>query len=96
MAAEISEEKVKEICELFSQNHSISETAKASGFSAAKARKVLITEGLWKSETSEQIGELLKQGCTSKEIADKLYMSVKNVQTYMPYECRARDKRDLS
>lgn len=33
-----------------------------------------------------QIVELQSQGMTTEEIADTLYMSVKNVQAYMPYE----------
>ena len=58
--------------------------------STVKVRKILITEGLWESDTSIKIGNLLAQGLTTEEIAEKLYMSVKNVQAYMPYErgCR--------
>ena len=40
-------------------------------------RKILITEGLWESDTSLKIGDLLKRGMTTEEIADTLYMSVK-------------------
>ncbi|MDO4474925.1 MAG: hypothetical protein Q4B75_09795 [Eubacteriales bacterium] len=54
--------------------------------STVKVRKILITEGLWESDTSIKIGELLKRGLTTEEIANTLYMSVKNVQAYMPYE----------
>ena len=68
------------------ENNSVLKTAKAAGISTVKARKILITEGLWKSTTSEEIGTLLQQGMTTEEIADVLHMSVKNVQAYMPYE----------
>ena len=78
--------QVKEIINLYASNNSILETAKASGVSTVKVRKILITEGLWQSDTSIKIGEFLKQGLTTEEIANTLYMSVKNVQAYMPYE----------
>lgn len=54
--------------------------------STVKIRKILITEGLWESDTSIKIGTLLAQGLTTEEIAEILLMSVKNVQAYMPYE----------
>ncbi len=82
----ITGNQVKEIIDLYSQNNSIMETAKAAGMSTVKVRKILITEGLWKSDTSIKIGVLLKQGLTTGEIAEALYMSVKNVQAYLPYE----------
>lgn len=82
----ISGKQVKEITKLYSENNSILETAKATGISTVKVRKILITEGLWESATSIKIGQLLEQGLTTEEIAQKLYMSAKNVQAYMPYE----------
>lgn len=78
--------KAEQIIRLYSENHSVLDTAKAAGTSTVKVRKVLITEGLWESETSRKVGELLGQGLTTEEIAKQLYMSVKNVQAYMPYK----------
>lgn len=86
MLHKISGKQVKEIINLYSINNSILETAKATGISTVKVRKVLITEGLWESDTSIKIRYLLEQGLTTKEIAEKLCMSIKNVQAYMPYE----------
>lgn len=77
---------VKSIIDSYHTNHSILKTAKATGASTVKVRKVLITEGLWESDTSIKIGALLKQGLTTEEIAKTLWMSIKNVQAYMPYE----------
>ncbi len=82
----IAQAQIDKIVDLYMVNNSVLETAKAAGISTVKARKILITEGLWKSTTSEEIGTLLKQGMTTEEIADDLHMSVKNVQAYMPYE----------
>ena len=78
--------QVKAVIDSYTTNNSILETAKATGVSTVKVRKILITEGLWESDTSIKIGELLNQGMTTEEIANTLYMSIKNVQAYMPYE----------
>lgn len=77
---------VRKVIDSYTNNNSIIETAKENGISTVKVRKILITEGLWESDTSLKIGELSEKGMTTEEIADKLYMSVKNVQAYMPYE----------
>lgn len=47
------------------------ETAKATGVSTVKIRKILITEGLWESDTSIKIGNLIKQGLTTEDIIVK-------------------------
>ena len=78
--------QVKSVVGSYLENNSILETAKATGLSTVKVRKILITEGRWQSDTSKQIKELLNRGMTTAEIAGTLYMSVKNVQAYMPYE----------
>ena len=83
---ELTGKQSEQIVELYSKNGSILETAKECGISTVKVRKILITLGLWESDTSIKIGELLSQGMTTEEIASTLYMSVKNVQAYMPYE----------
>ena len=78
--------QVKSVIASYAKNNSVLETAKETGISTVKVRKILITEGLWESDTSLKIGGLLKLGMTTEEIAGTLYMSVKNVQAYMPYE----------
>jgi len=82
----MSENQVEETISLYLANNSILETARATGMSTVKVRKILITEGLWESDTSIKIRNLLAQGLTTEEIAETLYMSMKNVQAYMPYE----------
>lgn len=82
----ISGTLVNEVIKVYSSNNSILETAKATGISTVKVRKILITEGLWESDTSIKIGSLLQQGMTTEQIAETLYMSVKNVQAYMSYK----------
>lgn len=82
----ISDELIDEIIQAYRSTHSILETAKIIGVSTVKVRKILITESLWESDTSNKIGALLKQGYQTEEVAKILCMSVKNVQAYMPYE----------
>ena len=82
----ISDELIDEIIQAYQATNSILETARIIGVSTVKVRKVLITEGLWESDTSNKIGGLLKQGYSTEEVAKILCMSVKNVQAYMPYE----------
>ena len=78
--------QVRAVIDSYTNNNSVLETAKATGVSTVKVRKILITEGLWESDTSLKIGDLIKRGMSTEAIADALYMSVKNVQAYMPYE----------
>lgn len=82
----ISGKQVTEVIRLYCNNNSVLETAKETGLSTVKVRKILITEGLWESNTSISVDNLLRQGFTTEEIAERLHMSVKNVQAYMPYE----------
>ena len=64
---------------------SVKRTAEIAGTSLVRAQRVLITEGLWSSETSEAVRELFEQGKTAQEIADELFISMKTVQAYLPY-----------
>lgn len=80
----ISGMQVREVIRLYSSNNSILETARAAGLSTVKVRKILITEGLWESDTSIKIGTLLDQGLTTEEIAEILCMSVKMFRPICP------------
>ncbi len=64
---------------------SVKQVVKNLGTNTIKVRRVLITEGLWESETSRNVGALYYEGKSVKEIAEILCMSEKNVQSYMPY-----------
>lgn len=65
---------------------SVLKVAAELGCSPTKVRRVLITEGLWSSRSSREIGKLKAAGLSTEAIAEKLHMSVKNVQSYMVYE----------
>ena len=65
--------------------NSVKKTAQNVGTSLVKAQRILITEGLWSSHTSEQVGELFRKGMTTSEISKQLVISEKTVQAYLPY-----------
>jgi hypothetical protein len=69
----------------YKNTKSIKRTAELLDTYPIKVRRVLITEELWESETSKGIGILFKEGLSVKEIARKLFISEKNVQSYLPY-----------
>lgn len=73
------------IIESYAKTSSVKKTADELGTSVIKVRRVLITEGLWCSATSEKIIELYNQGYSTKEIADMLHYTEKNVQAFLPY-----------
>ena len=95
----ISGEQVKQILDLYAVNQSILRTADEMGLSTVKVRKVLITEGRWQSDTSVQIGMLLTHGLTTEEIAERLHISVKNVQAlsrFVPSNSAMRQTASIS
>ena len=73
------------IIETYRQTHSVKKTAEILGTSVIKVRRVLITEGLWSSATSRKICELWEKGMSTKEIAEQLHYTEKNVQAFLPY-----------
>lgn len=73
------------VVEVYRQTNSTKQTAKLLSISEVKVRRILITCGLWSSQTSNQIGDLYRQGLSVREIAQQLFMSEKNVQAYLPY-----------
>ena len=79
------DELYRQIVESYKKTGSVKKTAEELGTYPIKVRRVLVTEGLWKSRTSEQVAEMLDQGRTVAEIAKALVISEKNVQSYMPY-----------
>jgi len=74
-----------QIIEEYKKCGSVKQTADTVGTTLVRAQRVLITEGLWRSDTSDAIGELYREGKTTQEIADELFISVKTVQAYLPY-----------
>ena len=79
------DELYQQIINIYKETGSVKKTAEELGTYPIKVRRVLITEGLWHSKTSNQVAELLALGKSVAEIAEELVISEKNVQSYMPY-----------
>jgi len=73
------------IIRVYAETESVIDTAHILGLSTVKVRRVLITENLWTSRRSEEIGYWHGQGKTTAWIAEHLNMTEKNVQAYLPY-----------
>ncbi len=78
-------EALKQVGEVYLETKSVKETADRCEISEVKARRILITIGLWSSESSERVGKLSEQGLSTAQIAEKLSLSVKAVEAYLPY-----------
>lgn len=74
-----------DIIETYKETKSVLKTASLLGTNSLRVRRVLITEGLWHSKASDSIVALHKEGLSVSEIASRLTISEKNVQSYLPY-----------
>ena len=71
----------QKIVEEYKKNGSVGYTAELLGTNKTKVRRVLITYGLWSSKKTREVAALRDQGLSTKEIAEKLCLSEKAVQT---------------
>lgn len=79
------DELYQKIIDDYKVTGSVKRTAENLGTTLVRAQRVLITEGLWSSDTSEAVWQLYQKGLTVREIAEKLYVTEKTVQAYLPY-----------
>ena len=70
----------------YNSTGSIKETARVAKISEQKARKVLITKGVYETPLSRKINDLWSDGLTSDEIEQKMNLSKATVNSYLPYE----------
>ncbi len=80
-----SEEIYNKVVEEYLRTGSVKQTMESVGTTLVRTQRILITEGLWSSNTSEKIGNLFSQGKTVSQIAEELFLSEKTVQAYLPY-----------
>ncbi len=78
-------EALRKVEEVYLETGAVKETADRCGISEVKARRILITLGRWSSPASERVRELFMQGCSTDQIAEKLNLTVKAVEAYLPY-----------
>lgn len=93
---EITSATMDEAVSIYKDTGSIKETALRMEMSQVKVRKILLTRGLWSSPRSIEIGKLLAEGKTVKEVAAELGISPVSVQAYMPYEKGLYGEEDKS
>lgn len=65
---------------------SLKQIGRELAISEQKARKILITAGLWSSETCEKVADLTKEGLSIDQIMDETRLSRNAVLSYMPYD----------
>lgn len=75
----------QQVIDDFKITGSVKKTAKKVGTTLVRAQRILITEGLWSSPTSEKVATLYSRGKSVSEIAEELFVSEKTVQAYLPY-----------
>jgi len=75
----------QQVIDDFKLTGSVKKTAQNVGTTLVRVQRILITEGLWSSPTSEKVVALYAKGKSVPEIAEQLFVSEKTVQAYLPY-----------
>lgn len=74
------------VIRLYNEGEGLKIIAARLNISQQKARKILVTAGLYDSDHAREIAALSKQGLTVAEIAERLKTSVKVINSYIPYK----------
>jgi DNA-directed RNA polymerase specialized sigma24 family protein len=77
--------KTEEVIQLFRRHKALRRTAAESKISAQKARKILVTAGMYNTPTAIKIREMYSRGYDAETIAAKIGLGVKAVNSYLPY-----------
>lgn len=73
------------VVSLYRKNGSIKATAKALRVSDWLVRRILVINGEYSNQTSDEIIGLYNSGAPKSEIADRLSVTIKTVSSYLPY-----------
>lgn len=76
---------VDDILNTYNRTEHITDTAKICGVSLSKARKVLVTHGIYPTALTLRINNLYQSGSSPLEIAIRLNINVKTVLGHLPY-----------
>lgn len=76
---------VYDILNTYNRTEHITDTAKICGVSLSKARKVLVTYGIYPTDLTLRINNLYQSGSSPHEIATRLNINVKTVLGHLPY-----------
>lgn len=77
---------MKNVVKIYRQTESVLETARITGLSTQKVRRILLTAGEWSSPRTDEVARRLEAGQSIAEIADALGISEKSVMAHMPYK----------
>lgn len=83
---EVKEIDLGEIVKAYNAGLSITELAKYNGFNHQKIVKILVTAGVYSSETYDKVKEMRESGKSDWEIMDRLNLSKKALNIYTPYK----------
>lgn len=86
----IQESLVRDVCEFYGRPYeeggreqpSMRAVAEKFGISAMKVKKILVTGGLFQTETTDEIQRLYANGLTVKQISELKNISVSNVNSF--------------
>ena len=76
----------KEILKEYQKEKNIAKTARAAGISPAKAKKILITEGVYECRLSREIAKMRLEGLSKTLICKRLGISTNLYSANTPYE----------
>ena len=76
---------IDDTVEAYRKEHTIKKAAMLAHISEQKARKLLITAGAIQPEMSREALLYLSRGLKKEEVAKKLGISVKALNSYLPY-----------
>jgi len=79
------DETVRRVVELYKNHVTVKEICKLGICSEAKARKILVSEGLYKSPRADEIKKMIEGGFDVPQIAKKLGVTEKAVNAFLPY-----------
>ena len=79
-----------------SGNQSLRGISEQFGISMLKARKLLITAGVYQSELADQIAEYYRLGMSVEEIEDILSLSRASIHSYLPYSKVVYNSQQIS
>lgn len=77
--------KTQEVLELYRRHKNLRRTAAEAKISAQKARKILVTAGVYNTPIAIKIRGMYSRGYGAEKISRVIGLGVKAVNSYLPY-----------
>ena len=87
---------LQELCEAYNESDSLRTLAMELNITLLKLRKLLITAGIFTSDTCTEVNELHEQGKSVSEIMEITGLSRASVHSYLPYSKGIYNAAELS